>query len=168
MPKYSQAFKEKVVAQLARPGGPSATGLAEELGIPQPTLSRWLREAGGQAIAGEELPEPKRPQDWSWSERVEVVVEAAGLSGGELGAFLRRRGLHARQLEEWRQAAKAALSSPRRRANSPERKQIRRLERELERKEKALAEAAALLVLKKKVETIWGDEGASTRKRSGR
>ena len=161
MAKYSQAFKEKIVAQLARPGGPSATGLAEELGIPQPTLSRWLREAGGRAIPREELPEPKRPQDWSGSERLEVVVQAAGLSGGELGACLRRR-------EEWRQAAKAALSSPRRRGSSPERKQIRRLERELARKEKALAEAAALLVLKKKVETIWGDEDASTRKKSGR
>lgn len=168
MAKYSQAFKEKVVAQLARPGGPSATGLAEELGIPQPTLSRWLREAGSKASAEEEPREAKRPQDWTWSERLEVVVEASGLSGAELGALLRRRGLHAKQLEEWRQAARVALSSPRRCASSPERRQIRRLERELERKEKALAEAAALLVLKKKVETIWGDEDASTRKRNGR
>lgn len=163
----SQAFKEKIVAQLARPGGPSATALAEELGIPQPTLSRWLREAGGQAIAGEEAREAKRPQDWSWSERLGVVVEASRLSGVELGALLRRRGLHAKQLEEWRRAAKAALSPPKRRANSPERKQIRRLERELERKEKALAEAAALLVLKKKSRRYGGARTQALARRTG-
>jgi len=105
----------------------------------------------------------RRPQDWNAEEKLEVVMEAQGLSEEEVGAFLRRKGLHEAQLKEWREAALAALGS--RRAGSvskAEAKRIRQLERELKRKDKALAEAAALLVLQKKVQALWGDEDDDT------
>ena len=89
------------------------------------------------------------------------------MSEQELGGYLRRTGLHEVQLEQWRRQARAgameALQSKSiRKKASVEAKRVRTLERELRRKEKALAETAALLVLKKKAAAIWGDEDDST------
>jgi transposase-like protein len=99
------------------------------------------------------------------------VREAAALSDDELGEFLRREGLHEEQLEQWRemliQAAPEVFGKRRRKKTSPETKRIRELEKELPRKDKALAEAAALIVLKKKAQAIWGDEDDDTDPRSG-
>jgi transposase len=176
--RYSEAFKSRMVACLAVPGGPSANALSQQTGISQTTLSRWLREAGRVATMTKQT-RPKenearaaqRPQDWSWEEKLRAVVEAASLSEAELGAFLRRKGLHEAQLEQWREGVRAGLGSapvrPRGR-RSAEARRIRELERELRRKDKALAEAAALLVLKKKAQAIWGDGDDDTMPRSGR
>jgi transposase len=85
----------------------------------------------------------------------------------EFGAFLRRKGLHAAQLAEWRLQALSGLqgrgSRADRKAANVEARRVRDLERELKRKDKALAEAAALLILKKKVQEIWGDEDDDTK-----
>ena len=101
-----------------------------------------------------------------------MVVAAHGLSETELGALLRREGLHAAQLDDWRAAAETALEPTRhRRAKAvphPETKRLAEVERELRRKEKALAEAAALLVLKKKLEAYWGDADDTTDPTSAR
>ena len=113
---------------------------------------------------------PKRPQDWTGKEKLAVVIEAAALSDEELGAFLRRKGIHEAQLKEWRQIVLSGLEKPPSRfskKSSAETRRIRELERELARKEKALAEAAALLVLKKKAQAIWGDEDESTARKNG-
>ena len=90
-----------------------------------------------------------------------MLLAAEGLDDAALGALLRQEGLHTAQLAEWRAAAEAALGAqgPRRPAGpSPEAQRIVALERELRRKEAALAETAALLVLKNKVQAIWADE----------
>jgi len=166
-----------MVQKMAGPNGRSATSLSEDVGVPQATLSRWLKQAGTvpavsktkktkKARAGTT---GKRPQDWSAEAKLQVVLEAAELSDAELGEFLRRKGLHEGHLEEWRRQAIEALAPRRRRAKvSPEAKRIRELEKELLRKDKALAEAAALIVLKKKALAIWGDEDDDTDPRSGR
>jgi len=112
----------------------------------------------------------KRPQDWTAEEKLQAVIEAAGLSEEELGEFLRRQGLHGAQLQQWRDGVLAGLEQSSKRGSrksSPEARRVRELERELDRKEKALAEAAALLVLKKKVRKIWGDEADDTSPKSG-
>ena len=102
----------------------------------------------------------KRPQDWSAEEKLAAVLEAASLSEEELGAFLRSRGLHDAQLQQWRDQMIIGLEpKPLKRAET---KRIQELEKELRRKDKALAETAALLVLKKKAKEIWGDEDDDT------
>lgn len=173
--KYSEEFKDNMVQKMLAPGGLSATQLSDDLGISQPTLSRWLRESGEEGSAS--VPRrkggkktAKRPQDWSAEEKLALVIEASGLSGDELGVLLRRRGVHTTHVERWREATMAALGSEvrRPRGRSPESRRIRELERELARKDKALAETAALLVLRKKVEALWGDEDNSTARRSGK
>jgi hypothetical protein len=112
---------------------------------------------------------------WTGAEKLRVVIEARGLSETDLGALLRREGLHESDLTAWQAAAEAALSPGRRAPPAAEQERERRdqrriheLERELRRKEAALAETAALLVLKKKVQEIWGDEDDITDPRSAR
>ncbi len=168
---YSEAFKAKVVRKMIGPPPQSANSLAQDMGVCQTTLSRWLREAGRVEDMTKSNKKPKRPLDWSPEEKFEVVMEAAALPDEQLGGFLRRQGLHQTQLAEWRRLAIAGMKQQRRdrtRGKSPEARRIRELERELRRKEAALAETAALLVLKKKARAIWGDEDDDTLSRSGK
>ena len=157
------------------PRAVTASALAVEVGIHQPTLSRWLREArkipgmANESQGSKDRTRPQRPQDWSPTEKLRVVVASMGLADTELGAFLRKEGLHKAQLDEWSAAARASLSARKgTRKVSAESKRILELERELRRKDKALAETAALLVLKKKAQAIWGDEDDATAPRNGR
>jgi len=155
---------------MAGPEGITATALSKEVGIGQPTLSRWLRE---RSVGGMTDDKPKTRRTWTAAEKLRVVQEASQLESDELGGLLRREGLHETQLKEWVEAVNvAALASlaPAKRSRSkrtPEQKRIDELERELTRKEKALAEVTALLVLKKKVQELWGDGDDDTDTRRG-
>jgi transposase-like protein len=157
-----------MVQRLLMPNAPSAAALSREVGIPQPTLSQWKRKAGSVVVVSNKstpgsASRPRRPEDWSAQERLRVVREASGLAELELGEFLRREGLHEETLQAWRDAALEALQPAGAvRPRGGDRKRIKQLERELARKDKALAEAAALLVLKKKAQAIWGDEDDDT------
>lgn len=164
---YTPGFKARMVKRMSGRGSVTATELAAEVGVPQPTLSRWKREArtvpGMSGSSKSSKDREKSPRQWSAAEKLRVLQESAALSEDDLGEFLRREGLHTTQLEEWRRlatsAAQEALAGPRKRAKkSPEARRIKELEKELRRKEKALAEVAALLALKKKAQAIWGDE----------
>lgn len=166
----------KMIHRLTGPERISATALSAEVGVPQSTLSRWLREAATVSSMvktknDEAATQPvKRPQDWSPEERLRVVVAAGELGEAQLGAFLRREGLHEAILTQWRRAALNALKNPgtnARKGLQPSR-QIRKLEAELRRKDKALAETAALLVLQGKAEALWGGGGGATPKKSGK
>ena len=131
----------------------SARQLALETGLRQQTLSRWLQEACSVPVMS-----PKRPRKtWAIEEKIRILDAASRLSGAELTQLLMREELQRAELEQWRlaladegQASKAVI------------KRMRQLERDLARKEKALAEAAALLVLKKKVAHLWAVEDDGT------
>lgn len=173
---YSAAFRNRMVARLVGPNAISATALGHETGLAQATLSRWLKEASTvkHAMAPQKAPPSssnptsKQPQEWTPEEKLAIVLESSSLSEGELGVYLRGKGIHSAVLEEWRRQALAGIRGTEQASRlQTESRRVRELERELRRKEKALAEAAALLVLKKKVQTIWGDEDDDTASRSG-
>lgn len=178
MRQYSDVFRSRMVQRMVGPAAVSATSLAREVGVSQAALSRWLLKA--RSLQGMEDTSRTPRKKWTGAERLRIVMEAHALTGSELGALLRREGVHEAELAEWRRSAEAALGeSPRATARPSaevkrvgatriEAKRIRELEKELRRKEKALAEAAALLVLKKKVQDLWGDEDDTTGPRSGR
>ncbi|MBK9410832.1 MAG: IS3 family transposase [Gemmatimonadetes bacterium] len=154
MAEYSAAFKARVVKQLVGPQAVSATRLAAAVGVPQPTLSRWLRDV--RSMDG--MPRRER-KEWTGAEKLRVVLAAAGLEESALGALLRREGVQDTQLTAWRQAAETALDAAPRRAPggaSAEAKRIQALERGLARKDRALAETAALLVLKESPGDLGG------------
>uniref|UniRef100_A0A6S6M7Y6 Transposase n=2 Tax=Citrifermentans bremense TaxID=60035 RepID=A0A6S6M7Y6_9BACT len=173
---YTEGFRANMVRRMACPNGISATALAREVGVPQQSLSRWLREASAvnqtdnSSIAPESHMPPKRPQDRSAEEKLKIVLEAEIVPEEQLGAFLRRNGIHEAQLREWRSMMLSGLQKPPRTSskNTEETRKIHQLEKELQRKEKALAEAAAIIILKKKVQSIWGGEDEPTDKKSGR
>jgi transposase len=164
--QYSEAFKSKMVQRMVGPAALSANRLAQEVGIGQPTLSKWRRDAEGR-IRGVKFDSPpppprspRRPEDWSPEERLRAVMEASRLSDDELGAFLRREGISEAVLGEWKAAALDGLG-PQKKSISDTRR-VRELEKQLRRKDKALAEAAALLMLQKKVRTLLGEEDDDT------
>lgn len=178
---YTAGFRRQMVRRMLGPAAVTATALAKTTGVPQPTLSKWLREAGtvgamGSAPKAKEGTAPGRK--WTAAEKLRVVVEAEGLAGPSLGELLRREGVHEEQLRTWRDAAAGALTSaeaaPSERLTSGQRKRlagaekrVKELERELRRKEKALAEAAALLMLEKKLQALGWDEKYPRRGKDG-
>lgn len=173
---YSASVRARMVRRMIGPNPIAQADLARETGIPQGTLSRWCRQAGNLMPVPRkkrtpeaatptvvEAEKPKRPQDWTALERAEVVLKASRLAPQELGEFLRSHGLHRETLREWQTALEETLSAqaPRSSRALSDAKRIRELERDLARKDRALAETAALLILKK-MALFWGDEDDDT------
>jgi transposase-like protein len=103
----------------------------------------------------------RRPEDWTAEEKVAAVLDFEKLSEEQRGTFLREKGLHEATVSRWKaEIIEGMKLKPFAQGkNDPQQKRIAALERELRRKEAALAEAAALLVLKKKADAIWGEDG---------
>jgi transposase len=175
---YTESFKAKMVQRMSGPNAISQMQLAREVGISQPTLSHWLRAARSLVAMTKDRASEAAVQGGSIrtaAEKLRIVMAAAALAADELGAFLRREGVHEAELEQWRtavlDAGQVALEggSPRAAASrGADAKRIKELERELRRKDKALAETAALLVLQKKVREIWGDGDDDTDEGNGK
>jgi transposase-like protein len=182
MSSYTPGFKARMVQRMVGREAISASALADEVGVAQSTLSRWLRAASVPSPTvppmAKKKQNPSTPRSQprrgrTAEDKLRIVLDASGLSEEALGAFLRREGIHEAQLKEWRakvlEAGVGALKAPhaKRSDRTPEARRIRELERELHRKDKALAEVTALLALKKKLQAIWGDEDDATPTRRG-
>ena len=151
-----------MIQRMLGPNAISANKLSRIEGIPQSTLSNWLRNAG--TLEGMKKQNDKKqriPEDLSLDEKLGIITEIAQLPEDQIGSYIRERGLYESQVKQWRQAIEEALSGSsmrkERSKKNKDAKRIKQLERELNRKDKALAETAAILALKKKVEEIWGD-----------
>ncbi len=134
--------------------------LSQEEGISRATLAKWRAEARAK---GRFLPDAKAgPEGWTSADKLAAVIETASMNEADLGGYCRRRGLYPEQLRVWREACERANDWERAAAHRITREtkdagtRIQQLERELARKEKALAEAAALMILRKKAEAIRG------------
>jgi transposase len=139
------------VARLLPPESATVEAVAREIGVGVATLERWRSDA---------LSRPARERAWTAAARFEAVLTTAVLDEAARNAWCREHGVYPQDLAQWRQAATQALATPEEARASPlqtkqDRRRIKELERELRRKEKALAEAAALLVLSKKLEAIF-------------
>jgi len=162
--KYSQERKEAVLQKLLPPHNRSIRELSVEEGASEPTLYQWRAEARRQ---GALLPDGDQPPEGGTSrDKFAAVVEKAALNEAELGSYCRQRGLYPEQLQacrlaceqanDWDRAQQRQLKASR----ESDQQRVRELERELRRKEKAVAEGAALLVLGKKAAAIWGEDEA--------
>ena len=181
--QYPDMFKDAMVQKMTGQGAISASALSKQVDVPQPTLSKWLRMAGNGSLYNfpnnpkdytkmAKINHPRRPNDWSAEEKLKIVVGAAALDDEQLGEFLRKKGLHQTHLEQWRlqmlDGLQNGFSKKSAKQKKVDAKRIRALENEINRKDKALAETAALLVLKKKVQEIWGDEDDPTAGSNGK
>jgi transposase-like protein len=151
MARYGQVFKDRAVARLLPPESSAVDVVAREIGIGAGTLERWREEA---------LSRPARGRAWTARARLDAVITVAAMDESTRNAWAREHGLYPAELEKWRASATSALAEPEEARASPQatrqdRKRIKELERELLRKDRALAETAALLVLSKKVAAIF-------------
>jgi transposase len=156
---FSTGFKDSIVKQ-ALQSSDSQKLIAQNAGIGHSTLQKWLRQyrqSGEPSVPTKE----KRPQDWRAEERLNALIETAALGQEEKAAWCRQKGLYSHHLDQWRKdmvAGKGMGESAKSRTETRQlRAKIKSLSKELRRKDKALAETAALLVLKKKADLIWGD-----------
>ena len=172
MKTYPEEFKAKIIAQMLPPHNRSIPELARENGIPQDTLYSWRSKHRPRTEGSVEKTMGGSDRLTS-QEKFHLVVESAPLNEQELGEFCRRRGVFPEQLAAWREACGGANEVPPQREDSAGIRELARrnaeLEGELRRKEKALAEAAALLILQKKVRALWAEpEGESSLLRNGK
>jgi len=159
-----QERKEAILAKMTGPERKPVAVVAAEEGISTATLYNWRKEARRQ---GRLLPDhDDSPEGWSSQDKLNAVIETAALSEAQVGEYCRRHGLYPEQLARWREACgrandyAASERAHQERLQREERARTRELEKELRRKDKALAEAAALLVLRKKADAIWGEKDA--------
>ena len=143
------------------PNAISVPQLVKETGVTDVTLYKWRKEYNDRGIA---VPaDNSNPENWSAGDKLAVIVETMPLNEAELSEYCRSKGLYAEQVEQWKQIAltgfqtKPQITKQNSLAHKKDQKKIKRLESELNRKEKALAETAALLVLSKKCQAIWGE-----------
>ena len=148
---FSMAFKQKMVQRLTGNNAVSASQLARQTGVRQQNLSRWVEEARSLPIMADK-PKPA-VREWTVEQKARVLADGSNIDGEELTVYLQREGVKFAEYEQWRIALEEGG-----RASASTNKRIRQLERELARKEKALAEAATLLVLKKKVEILYRED----------
>jgi len=158
---YPRERKEAVLKKMLPPNNKTILEISKEEGICEGTLYNWRKAARSQ---GRLMPVgDSPPTGWCAADKFAAVVETASMNESELSAYCRERGLYAEQISEWREACEQANDWDRNQnkrlkdIRKADEKRIKDLERDLQRKEKALAETAALLVLRKKAQAIWGD-----------
>ena len=155
MNRYSPERKAAVLKKLLPPLSLSVAELSKQEGISDVTLYTWRKQAKarGEVVSGS----GKVPEDWPAEAKLAVVIETATLSEVALSQYCREKGLYPEQVKAWRQAcitgqqSATELKQTEREQTRADKKRIRELERELRRKDRALAETAALLVLRKKL-----------------
>lgn len=155
---YTKAFKEQAVEKVLQRGDKTINSIADELNVNHYTLKNWLRPYYQRESMPKTLAN-KRPQDWGPEQRFQLLMESSTLEGEALNAFCRQKGIFTHHLETWKKAflypSQTTTKSASDKVLLDENKQLKK---ELHRKEKALAEAAALLVLQKKLNAFWEEK----------
>lgn len=159
--RYPPERKESVLRKMMPPHNRSIKQLAQEEGISEATLFNWRKQAREKGLL---LPDgDSGPEGWSARDKFAAVLETATFNETDLAEYCRKKRIYPEQLSQWRKACERANDWERecsrrlKTEKKADRQRIQQLERELRRKEKALAETAALLVLQKKAQAIWGD-----------
>lgn len=160
--RYSQNQKEAIVKRMMPPNNESVAQIAKEEGITEVTLYKWRKEARAAGVA---TPGNGQTSDkWNSQDKFLIVMETFAMNELELADYCRKKGLYREQIEVWRSVCLQANGQAFDQAKQlngqlkEEKQRAKQLEKELQKKEKALAEAAAILLLRKKAQAIWGDD----------
>lgn len=154
-------MKDAIVTRILS-GEETISDICRETGVNINTLYRWRDAAQKTGLSA--TTKYKNADKWSSQDKFTVVLETANLSEIEFSEYCRERGIYPEQVKEWKEACMNANDNAKAKQEKvskelrEERRAKERLEKELTRKEKALAEAAALLVLRKKANAIWGTD----------
>ncbi|EOR23991.1 transposase [Niallia nealsonii AAU1] len=160
--RYTEEMKESILKRMMPPINESVSQISKEFGITEPTLYKWRKEA---RIAGKPTPGNGQVSDqWSSEDKFLIVMETYSMNQADLAEYCRKKGLYKDQIEAWRESclnANGHKTNQTKQLNQElkeEKRKAKTLEKDLRKKEKALAEAAALLLLRKKAQAIWGDQ----------
>jgi hypothetical protein len=154
----TEEFRRAAVEKFHSRGSRTVEEIATGLGVSCWSLYQWTKRYGND----DRMKNNRRPGDRSAQEKLKAVIEFEGLAGDKQGEYLRREGLHSEHIAGWKKSMEAGLESgggvdqATRTERAQDKRKIKELEKELHRKDRALAETAALLVLKKKADLIWG------------
>jgi len=160
--EYSPAFRAQALAKVFNRGTRTVQSIATELNMSYHTLKNWMRAENKKAPSPSERG-ARRPRDWSAAERLQALLDTHALDETARNAWCREQGVYPQQLHAWRleiEQGETPDAGAARRELRELKEANQQLERELNRKEKALAEAAALLVLQKKYQALWADKDA--------
>jgi len=170
--RFSQSFKLQAVEKvLQRSADTSFAEIAATLGVGYSTLQKWVAQSRRQefendgyesGLVSNTMTKEKRPQDWSLEEKLNMIIRCASLDDEAISLLCREQGIYPHHIKQWRQDFVDGAATNARTKTQPKTKMLtqenKALKKELNRKEKALAETAALLVLQKKVDEIWGSD----------
>lgn len=158
MSSYSAEFKSVILSKLLGPNPPSIIALSQNSGVSKGTLYAWVKQVKSNKIV--DIPKRvKRVQNWTKQERFKALLDTANMGEEQLNAYCRKNGIFPAQLEDWKIELSESLSN--KDAYEKESKiknlesELQSIKQELSRKDKALAEASAILFLKKKAQDLW-------------
>jgi len=171
--QYSQEFKKQAVEKvLLKADNVTIKDIADSLGVNLSSLNRWRVQAKNQEFeiysSNEinKMTQDKRPQDWSLEDRLNMIISCGALSDDALNEYCREQGIYPHHLTQWKSDFASGNNINNKSVSRSELKTLKHenksLRKELNRKDKALAETAALLVLQKKVHEIWGSDEDSS------
>lgn len=151
--RHSKEFKESIVQKIMMPGGPTIMQLAEKNGLHHSSIRNWIKVYANNSSM-------KKSKEWTPEQKLEVIMKTFSMSEGERGEFLRANGLHSTDIESWKQDIYSSQRPVGRPKLDPELVELRAKEKELsrdiKRKDRALAEMAARIILIKKSQLLFG------------
>ncbi|MCG6202931.1 transposase [Psychromonas antarctica] len=161
MTNYPEELKQKVINDMSPPNSLKIPDLVTKYNVPKQTLYYWRKKAlqQGKLVTG-----TTDCNKWSNEAKLASIIETSVMTQAEKGEYCRQKGIYLEQLEQWKTACLSgfntvpALNSKQKNEQNKKDNEIKRLEKELNRKDKALAEAAALMVLSKKYRHHFQDE----------
>lgn len=166
---YPSDVKESIMKLLYEPNAPTIRCIARDFGVSRSTISHWMRQAG--MMTPKEVNEADKDKYWHPEVKLDAVIKSMTLSEDDFGEYLRKNGLYSSLITQWKEKILDSLVNTNK-YTRPEKTNVRsttqyqNLKKELDRKDKALAEITALLVLKKKADLIWGEEEEKPHKKT--
>lgn len=151
--RFSKEFKEAIVKKLISRGGKTIEEFCNENNLAISTVSRWQSECANVL----EMKSKKDKSKYSAEKILKIISETYSLSEEDLGIYLRKNGLHSNQLTEWRSSFLSSINQPKANPHKKDERdvKIKDLEKNLRKKDAALAEVSALLILQKKANLLW-------------
>lgn len=153
--KFSQEFKQAIVKKLLSRGKQTVAQFCEENGLVLSTVTRWQSDCANVL----KMNYKKNKSKLSSENILKIIVETYSLNEEDLGLYLRKNGLHSAQIAEWRESILTSMNQPKIFLNKKDERDFRinDLEKNLRKKDAALAEVSALLILQKKANLLWPD-----------
>ncbi len=164
MTTYTDGFKNVILTRLLPPKPETVPEIANDCGVRKSTLYTWRERWIKEGLLQKTNESKHRNSKLNSKDKFRVVLMTASMNETELAEFCRKNGHYPEQVKQWKEACEVANDHIRKEQYGQQassqiatQKELKILKKELDRKEKALAETAALLVLSKKGQAIWGE-----------